>query len=265
MMSFSSNLWLSLSLLIPPVMSLVRSAAHPLIMPGSAAPYLPHIIMQLDSQALVHAPVQVLLALYLIDDFTGFQVTNLLELPEPYGIAFTWGIVLPTVFVFVASITNFIFQDNLILRVRGLWSVASCCKHWGRAAVPCLAGLTCAGPAGPVNWALQLPRAAIFSAAMSGSMLFALRACSWLGSCPCSCLLPTAGTMPELQHSSLDLLWRHSDCQGQSRDQSAGLQQLQGQAGVQRTQTRGAQVALHSGGGKLLEVLNAKASPVREL
>ena len=88
------------------------------------------------AQALVHVPVQVLLALYLIDDFTGFQVTNLLELPEPYGIAFTWGIVLPTVFVFVASITNFIFQDNLILRVRGSCSVAICCKDWGRAAVP---------------------------------------------------------------------------------------------------------------------------------
>ena len=70
-------------------------------------------------------PVQVLLALYLIDDFTGFQVTNLLELPEPYGIAFTWGAVLPTVFVFVASITNFIFKDNLILRVRGFCSEAT--------------------------------------------------------------------------------------------------------------------------------------------
>ena len=67
-------------------------------------------------------PVQVLLAVYLIDDFTGFQITNLLELPEPYGIAFTWGAVLPVVFVFVASITNFIFKDNLILRVRGLCS-----------------------------------------------------------------------------------------------------------------------------------------------
>ena len=82
-------------------------------------------------------PVQVLLALYLIDDFTGFQVTNLLELPEPYGIAFTWGAVLPTVFVFVASITNFIFKDNLILRVSGLCSGTICCARTG-AELQCL-------------------------------------------------------------------------------------------------------------------------------
>eukprot|EP00891_Asterochloris_glomerata_P000499 jgi/Astpho2/499/Aster-03540 len=64
----------------------------------------------------IPAAVGVLLALFLLDDFTGFQITNLLELPEPYGIVFTWGAVLPVVFVFVASITNFIFKDNLILR-----------------------------------------------------------------------------------------------------------------------------------------------------
>ena len=61
--------------------------------------------------------VQTLLALFALDDFTGFQITNLVELPEPYGIIFLWGAVFPALFIFVASITNFIFKDNLILQV----------------------------------------------------------------------------------------------------------------------------------------------------
>ena len=61
--------------------------------------------------------LQTLLALYLVDDFTGFQFTNLVELPEPYGIIFLWGAVFPALFIFVASITNFIFKDNVILKV----------------------------------------------------------------------------------------------------------------------------------------------------
>ena len=61
--------------------------------------------------------MQTLLALFALDDFTGFQITNLVELPEPYGIIFLWGAVFPALFIFVASITNFIFKDNLILQV----------------------------------------------------------------------------------------------------------------------------------------------------
>ena len=61
--------------------------------------------------------LQTLLALFSIDDITGFQITNLVELPEPYGIIFLWGAVFPSIFIFVASITNFVFRDNLILKV----------------------------------------------------------------------------------------------------------------------------------------------------
>lgn len=66
------------------------------------------------------ALMQTLAALFSVDDITGFQITNLLELPEPYGIIFLWGFVFPAVFIFVASATNFIFKDNLILKVRPL-------------------------------------------------------------------------------------------------------------------------------------------------
>ena len=61
--------------------------------------------------------VQTLAALFSIDDITGFQITNLVELPEPYGIIFLWGFIFPALFIFVASITNFVFKDNLILKV----------------------------------------------------------------------------------------------------------------------------------------------------
>jgi hypothetical protein len=65
--------------------------------------------------------------LFSIDDITGFEITRLVELPEPYGILFVWGLVLPTVFIFVASITNLIFKDNLILKVyRTLSNIVSC-------------------------------------------------------------------------------------------------------------------------------------------
>jgi len=66
--------------------------------------------------------MQTLLALFSVDDITGFQITNLVELPEPYGIIFLWGAVFPAIFIFVASITNFVFKDNLILKV---------CNHVG--------------------------------------------------------------------------------------------------------------------------------------
>jgi transcription elongation factor Elf1 len=64
----------------------------------------------------VPATIAVLLVLFSIDDITGFEITRLVELPEPYGIAVVWGAVLPIVFIFVASITNIVFKDNLILR-----------------------------------------------------------------------------------------------------------------------------------------------------
>lgn len=186
-MSSSSNFWLCLSLLIPSCHDprKVSCLSH-LVCLAQQGPAC-RTLLQLESQALVRLPVQVLLALFLLDDFTGFRITNLLELPEPYGIAFTWGAVLPVVFVFVASITNFIFKDNLILRVRGHCSGVFRHKGWGRAPVACHAGLTYAGSAESVHWACGChgQRPSAWHAAISCSKQFALHACSWLGSCPC--------------------------------------------------------------------------------
>ena len=82
--------------------------------------------------------LQTLLALFSIDDVTGFQITNLVELPEPYGIIFLWGAVFPSIFIFVASITNFVFKDNLILKVskqpQHIDALTACVSlaHWSR-------------------------------------------------------------------------------------------------------------------------------------
>eukprot|EP00884_Botryococcus_braunii_P020975 jgi/Botrbrau1/7561/Bobra.0159s0011.1 len=64
----------------------------------------------------VPATIVTLLVLYLVDDLTGFSVTRLVELPEPYGIIAVWGLVLPLVYVIATSITNFVLNDALILK-----------------------------------------------------------------------------------------------------------------------------------------------------
>ncbi len=56
-------------------------------------------------------------ALFSIDDITGFEITKLLELPEPYGIIVVWGLVLPVVFILTNALTGFAFRDALILKV----------------------------------------------------------------------------------------------------------------------------------------------------
>ena len=78
----------------------------------------------------INTRLQILAALFSIDDLTGFQITNLVELPEPYGIIFLWGAVFPALFIFVASITNFIFKDNLILKVCSLLRVHFVAAIW---------------------------------------------------------------------------------------------------------------------------------------
>ena len=61
--------------------------------------------------------MQSLLALFSIDDLTGFEVTKLIELPEPYGVIFLWGLCLPLVFIIVNTLTQFFVKDGLILEV----------------------------------------------------------------------------------------------------------------------------------------------------
>lgn len=61
--------------------------------------------------------MQVLLALFAFDDFTGFKVTQLLELPQPWSIIIVWGVVLPGVFLAASALTNLVLKDALILKV----------------------------------------------------------------------------------------------------------------------------------------------------
>lgn len=62
------------------------------------------------------ATIGILLGLFAIDDFTGFEITKLVELPEPWGIIVVWGLVLPLVFVLVNAVTGLILKDGLILQ-----------------------------------------------------------------------------------------------------------------------------------------------------
>lgn len=52
---------------------------------------------------------------FFLDDLTGFEITFLLELPEPYSFIFTWFVVLPTTYLIAQTITNFVLSDFLIL------------------------------------------------------------------------------------------------------------------------------------------------------
>ncbi|KAG7672555.1 putative PGR5-like protein 1A, chloroplastic [Nannochloris sp. 'desiccata'] len=64
----------------------------------------------------IPAAITVLLGLFSIDDLTGFEVTKLIELPEPYGIVFVWGFVLPVVYILSNAITSLVFKDALVLK-----------------------------------------------------------------------------------------------------------------------------------------------------
>lgn len=64
----------------------------------------------------IPAALVVLGAVFSIDDLTGFQITKIIELPEPWGIVALWGVLLPIVYVLSTSITNAVFKDALILR-----------------------------------------------------------------------------------------------------------------------------------------------------
>lgn len=61
--------------------------------------------------------LQVLALLFSIDDISGFEVTNLIELPEPWGALVLWGVVLPACFVLSQQLTNFVLREGLILKV----------------------------------------------------------------------------------------------------------------------------------------------------
>ena len=72
---------------------------------------------------------QVLLALFAFDDYTGFQVTQLLELPQPWSIIVVWGLVLPLIFLAASALTNIVLKDALILKVGESCALACCFQH----------------------------------------------------------------------------------------------------------------------------------------
>lgn len=64
----------------------------------------------------VPAAVIALTLFFFLDDLTGFEITYLLELPEPFSFIFTWFAALPLIFFLAKSLTNVILKDFLILR-----------------------------------------------------------------------------------------------------------------------------------------------------
>ena len=61
------------------------------------------------------AAVGVLGVVFVLDNLSGFQLTNAIELPPPWSILFLWGIVFPIVYTLATSITNLVLPDALIL------------------------------------------------------------------------------------------------------------------------------------------------------
>ncbi|KAK3124946.1 hypothetical protein QOZ80_7BG0597380 [Eleusine coracana subsp. coracana] len=64
----------------------------------------------------VPAAVVALTLFFFLDDLTGFEITYLLELPEPFSFIFTWFAALPLIFWVAQAITNAIVKDFLILK-----------------------------------------------------------------------------------------------------------------------------------------------------
>ncbi|EYU39022.1 hypothetical protein MIMGU_mgv1a010322mg [Erythranthe guttata] len=63
----------------------------------------------------VPAAVVALGLFFFLDDLTGFEITYLLELPEPFSFLFTWFAALPLILWLSFTITNIIVKDFLIL------------------------------------------------------------------------------------------------------------------------------------------------------
>ncbi|GAA0165892.1 hypothetical protein LIER_21176 [Lithospermum erythrorhizon] len=64
----------------------------------------------------VPAAVVALGLFFFLDDLTGFEITYLLELPEPFSFIFTWFAALPIILWLSFSITKLILKDFIILK-----------------------------------------------------------------------------------------------------------------------------------------------------
>lgn len=64
----------------------------------------------------VPATVVALGLFFFLDDITGFEITYLLELPEPFSFLFTWFAAVPLIVWLALTLTNAIVKDILILK-----------------------------------------------------------------------------------------------------------------------------------------------------
>ncbi|CAN8246415.1 unnamed protein product [Cochlearia groenlandica] len=64
----------------------------------------------------VPATVVALGLFFFLDDLTGFEITYLLELPEPFSFIFTWFAAVPAIVYLALSLTKLIIKDFLILK-----------------------------------------------------------------------------------------------------------------------------------------------------
>ncbi|AEE84678.1 PGR5-LIKE A [Arabidopsis thaliana] len=64
----------------------------------------------------VPATVVALGLFFFLDDITGFEITYIMELPEPYSFIFTWFAAVPVIVYLALSITKLIIKDFLILK-----------------------------------------------------------------------------------------------------------------------------------------------------
>ncbi|XP_047324957.1 PGR5-like protein 1A, chloroplastic [Impatiens glandulifera] len=64
----------------------------------------------------VPAAVVALTLFFFLDDLTGFEITYLLELPEPFSFIFTWFAAVPVILWLSNALTNFVVKDFLILK-----------------------------------------------------------------------------------------------------------------------------------------------------
>ncbi|CAH8275665.1 unnamed protein product [Arabidopsis lyrata] len=64
----------------------------------------------------VPATVVALGLFFFLDDITGFEITYIMELSEPYSFIFTWFAAVPVIVYLALSITKLIIKDFLILK-----------------------------------------------------------------------------------------------------------------------------------------------------
>ena len=57
-----------------------------------------------------------LLACFVVDDLSGFGITQLVELPEPFGFIAVWFVVLPVIYLISAKFTGLLLKDSVVLQ-----------------------------------------------------------------------------------------------------------------------------------------------------